>query len=158
MWPLTKKLNKEAFLDLKSVKINGFKFKIKKINPFLDFEGDELPELFTIYQKPKKENLNINYDYQIKKFKEEIKSVIKAGTYDPNLKDNDINLTVDDIFRDPDVAFKLYSEIVAHSLKKYSGIRGLFFYLKIRLSLFIHWRKNMDVIRQTLYFTMEKQA
>jgi hypothetical protein len=155
MWPLTKKLSKDILSNTKSIKVHGFKFRIRKINPLIDFEGDDIPELFTIYQKPKVLPTNINLEFKIKQFQKDMRTTIKAGLVEPNLEDNPDKITMDDLFRDPDLAYALYSEIVAHSLKRFSGMKGLFFYLKTKLSLFIHYRQNMESLRQILSFKPE---
>jgi hypothetical protein len=80
-----------------------------------------------------------------------MKLVVNAGIIDPPLvpvgkgenyrKENGI--TVDDLFVDIELGTTLYLEIVAHALNKFSGLRGLFFSIRIRHMLRTEWRKSL---------------
>lgn len=125
-----------------TVRINGHKFKIKKINPFIDFPAERMPQIFSYAIKRKKfdpASVTMN-EAQVRRGLEDMKAIVTAGVIEPRLSPE--VLTVDDLFRWGDTGPKLYLEILAHSLNQFSGLKGVFFSIKIRQSLYTAWRKN----------------
>lgn len=142
---------KSELQGLKWVKVEGMKFCIRKLNPLLDFTLDKMPTIFTDFNtKRKTEQTNIPLVTQ-KKYLDDMKAIIQAGVIEPVLvqvgvgekegKEN--GLTVNDILRDTSLASKLYIEIIANSLNRFKGLKGLFFSIQIRGMLYTEWRKNM---------------
>jgi len=168
VWPF-KKLNKSEIFKKrlqgrKRIKIDGMYFVIKKINPFLDFSSENIPQIFTDYlsKRPIDPNKQPSME-EIRRIQDDMKRVIEIGVIDPRLqpvgKDEDRGrepgLTVEDIFRDPFLGYKLYTEILFHSLNIYSGLKGLFFSIKIKYWLLMHWRRDIESSRQ-LSFSAQK--
>jgi len=89
---------------------------------------------------------------------------VQAGLVKPELvpvgkgdqRGKEDGITVDDIFRDEDLAIKLYIEILAHSLNRFKGMRGLFFSIRIKHLLSTEWRKSMENY-QAILFSMENK-
>lgn len=159
MWPLIKKEDKEEqlkrdLLGVKEVKIEKFKFLIKKINPILDFPPDKIPELFTDFISHRKTGQEKAFtEQQLKKVYESMYAVIEAGLYSPILvkpeKDNSFHekgLTIKDLFIDEEIGYKLYIEIMAHSLNRFKGIVGSFFLRKLKRLLYIQWPLNTALL------------
>lgn len=147
MWPFSKKVNKQELLGYKSMKIHGWKFVIKKVNPLMDFPDGRIPQLFTAFiTKRKPADPKDMPEVAIKRIEEDMKIMVEAGLVEPALvargKPNE-GITVDDLFREPEVATKLYWEIFIHSLNRFKGIRGLFFSIRIRYMLWMLLRKDM---------------
>ena len=147
-------ITKEALLGYKKIKINGWKFIIKKINPLADFTSENMPQIFTSFISKRKPTEPLLNEATLKKMEEDMKVVIEAGLVEPKLsprnKSNE-GITVDDLFRDYQTAADLYKEIFIHSLNRFRGIKGLFFCLRLRYTLFIHSQKNLGNYQQTLY-------
>lgn len=142
MWPLTPRSKREQLQGIKTIRVNGHKFKIRKVNPFQDFPADRMPQIFSYAIKRRKldvENLPLN-DAQIRRGIEDMKAVVTAGVIEPRLCPE--ILTVDDLFRWGDTGSKLYLEILAHSLNQFRGLTGVFFSIKIRRSLYTAWQKS----------------
>lgn len=151
MWALTRPLNERRRDDLQgiaTVKVNGHKFKIKKLNPLLDFAAEDIPQIFTHFSK-RKDSLDPSRMTQdmIKKAITDMKRVVSAGVVDPKLCPE--VLTIDDIFRWGDTGSKLYMEILAHSLNHFRGLKGVFFSIKIRRLLYTALRKNMAELQSS---------
>lgn len=141
MWFFGKKPGKKDLQSLKKVKISGFKFTIKKLNPFLDFNRDEMPQIFTTFISKRKVDVPVQpNEAQIRKYQEDMRMIIEAGVVYPKLvpvgKDEDKGkekgITINDIFASIEFASKLYLEIIIHSLNQFKGLKGLFFSQKIR--------------------------
>lgn len=152
MWGLTRLFKPDYrtdLLGLKTIRVNGHKFRIKKINPFLDFEADKIPQIFTYFQKARKgapDPAHITPE-MIRRNIEDMKATVKAAVVWPEL--GPTILTVDDIFRWGDTGAKLYLAIVAHSLNQFRGLKGVFFSIRIRLWLSTQWRKNTVALQST---------
>lgn len=154
MWLLTNKSKqekiKERLLDLKTVKIGGIKFVIKKINPLIDMPSDQVPQIFSDYNSSRVGASVTEKDIQ--RIDESIKPILKAGIYKPDLippdpdnKFKEKGLTINDLFIDKQIAYKLFEEILNHSLDYFKGISGVFFSIKIKLWQFIQWLKNTQL-------------
>ena len=141
---------KDKLNGLKKIKVNGIRFTIKKLNPLLDFPSDKMPQIFSHYLKRKPIKEDLNQDISIQQLRQslsEMKLIVEAGVVAPQFSPQLI--TIDDIFRFGDTGAKLYLEILAHSLNQFSGLKGVFFSIKIRHSLFTIWRKNMANFQST---------
>jgi len=148
---------KKKLQQLKTIKVEGIKFVIKKINPFLDFRINEMPTIFTEYFTERKPEPKVNEAY-FKKILEEMKLIVEKGVVKPELvplgkgekRGKEEGITVDDLFVDIELGTKLYFEIMAHSLNRFKGLKGLFFSVKIKQLLFTEWHKNIINLRQIL--------
>jgi len=147
-------ITKEALLGYKKVKINGWKFIIKKINPLADFTSENMPQIFTSFVSKRKLTEPVLNEATLKKMEEDMKVVIEAGLVEPKLsprnKSNE-GITVDDLFRDYETATELYKEIFIHSLNRFRGLKGLFFCLRLRYIAFTQSQKNIQNSQQKLY-------
>lgn len=149
MWKRSEDKIKARLLGLKKINVEGFKFTIKKVNPFIDFPSDKIPQIFTDFisrrpidtsKQPSPLETAKTYEY--------IKVILQAGVYFPKLvpsengdkRGKEGGITVNDLFIDEDIAYKLYLEIMTHSLNKFKGIKGFFLYQKIRLWLSTRWQ------------------
>lgn len=149
MWPFSRKRTKEEFFGYKRIRVNGMRFTIKRINPLLDFPADKIPQIFVDFisrRAPKPDTASTVPE--LKRQFDDMVNVIKAGVVDPPLVGDGI--LPEDLFRDPGMGQKLYIDILAHSLNAFSGLKGVFFYHKIRLSLWTEWLKGMGQLRQEL--------
>lgn len=141
---------KERLQDTKKIKVLGMKFTIKKINPFIDFAPDDMPQIFTDFLSQRKPTTEPTQTDLIRVQKEVYKTV-EVGVVEPELvrveqgerKGKENGLTVEDLFRNPEMGYKLYNEILIHSLNRFKGIRSLFFSIKMRYLLFMALRKSM---------------
>ncbi len=139
----------------KKIKINGFKFTIKQINPLLDFEFDNIPQIFTSFTQ--KQSVDYRRDDVILK---QMMVIVEAGLISPDLvpvgkgekKGKEDGITIEDIFRDMEIANKLFREIMFHSLNKFRGLKSLFFSLKIRLLYCINFVKLTKYSRRNSPF------
>lgn len=138
----------------RTVKISGIKYKIRKINPILDFPQGKMPQIFSSFESRRKvdENQKVN-DAVIRRSYEDMKGMIIAGLIKPKLGEE---IKIDDIMCDAEIAFKLYAEILIHSLNRFSNSwRGVFFSRKLRRLLFTQWHKNLDETLSTFSSQME---
>jgi len=145
----------------KTFRINGVPFTIRKINPFLDFSGTTMPQIFTDFMS-RRSPQGID-PISTQKMMDGMRLIIQAGIVKPPLvpigkdseKGNELGLTLDDILRDMSVAMRLYSEIMDHSLARFSGVKGLFFSIGRKLSEFMPWRRRMEKRLLKSYFQPE---
>ncbi len=102
----------------KIIKVEGFSFIIKKLNP-LDYMSNDkvLLQLYDIYENKKKE---ITSENNLKKMLDHYKQVICAAVVNPKItfKEENGSLFVEDLFKDWDLVDKLYSEILLFTLGK----------------------------------------
>lgn len=141
----------------KKVTISGMSFVIRKLNPILDFQADQIPQIFSghLSRRPTDPNQTPNSE-EIKRLQNDMKATILAGVVEPKFvpvgigdkRGKEDGITVEDVFRDPFLGYRLYFEIVAHSLNIFSGIKGVFFSIRIRLALWIQWQRDMVAARQ----------
>ncbi len=151
MWPFSSKsIGKDALAGVKTIKINGWVFKLKRINPLLDFHPDKMPQIFTDFQsrRQRKEPEVQDQAAQARKAQADMYAIIEAGLVEPqlvkvgqgDLRGKEDGITVEDLFRDADTGAKLYFEILAHSLNRFRGLKGAFFTLRLRQQLLTSWR------------------
>lgn len=152
MWPFSKAASKEKLQGWRTVRINGWKFTIRKLNPMLDFPPDRMPKLFGEFASVRRPVPEPAPKADDKQALEDLKLTIVKGTVSPaiGLTEKDkADFTADDLLRNGDTAVKLYIEIMSHSLNMLSGLRGVFFYARIRHWLFTAWLKSMEQGHQT---------
>lgn len=141
---------KRRLLDCKRLKICGMRFTIKRINPLIDFPVDRIPQIFTDYMSRRKGEVPPTAS-DLAKMQQETYAVIEAAVIEPILvpigqgeaHGRENGITVEDLFRDPEIGFKLYSEIINHSLLRFRGLKGLFFSIKAKYLAYIQWRKSL---------------
>jgi hypothetical protein len=143
------------------------KFLIKKINPLIDFSSDKMPQIFTDILNQRKEDVNrTRTTAELIKLQQDMYSIIEAGVVDPVLvpvgsgdtKGKEDGITVEDLFRNPDIGYGLYSIILDHSLNKFRGIKKLFFSIKTKYLQFIIQRKIMAQLQSESFSQKEAQA
>ena len=161
MWPFSRTATKENLQQWKRIKINGWAFTIRKLNPLLDFPGDKMPGLFTDIPPSRRGKETVPVPGAESKTLDNMRLIISKGVVSPVIamkEDNSTAICVDDLFRDGDTAARLYIEIVAYSLTVFRGVRGLFFWAKIRQSLYTEWEKSMAQDHPKLSSEMAKPA
>ena len=145
----------------KTIKISGSRYVIRKINPLLDFDVDNMPQIFSYHLLYRGKTPPMN-DQQKKKTQDDMKMIVQAGLISPHLvsmgkgdlRGKEDGITVDDLFRDLDMGLRLYVEIMSHSLSVFKGSKGVFFSIKQKLLLFIGWPKFIQDLRSK-YFTQQ---
>lgn len=104
----------------KKVRINGFRFTIKKISPLDHLTGSKV--MLQAYDVLKLNTSVKNQEEEIsqKKIKEHLKDVLLAGVVEPTLvsKETDQGIQIDSMFVDMDLVNKLYAEIIAFTYGK----------------------------------------
>lgn len=164
MWPFTRRtpdVLKFKLNGIKKITVNGMSFTIRKLNPLLDFPPERMPQIFTEYLSKRPIDYNhVPTQQEILKIQGDMKSIIMAGVLYPalvpigvgDMKGKENGITVDDLFRDPMMGYKLYMSILSHSLNFFHGLKGLFFSLKIRFWLWMQLRRDMESARQIFFF------
>lgn len=132
----------------KRLKIYGHSYVIRKVNPLIDFKDGNVPQIFTSFVSRRKIEEKPPTESELNKRVEDMRSVVKAGLVSPELSKDGI--TIDDIFRDMDVAAKLYVAIIEHSLNRFRGLRGFFLSMRIKLLLLIASQKGTASGQATL--------
>src|SRR3990167_10384988 len=143
MWTFGRHPSKSDLKGEKSVKINGFLFRIRPLNPILDFREDNMPQVFAAYGSRRKTPEEPLGSEKLRRAMADIKATIEVGLVEPRLvpvgvgeaKGNEPGTTIEDVMRDQDTAGKLYWEIIVHSLCRFKGLRGIFFSARLRHSL-----------------------
>lgn len=139
---------RDEFQGVKTLRVNGRKFKIRRVNPLLDFTSENVPQIFSAHQNKRPVDPNRKMTHlELTKAIADMKRIVEKGVVEPRLCKE--LLTVDDIFRFGDTGPKLYTEILNHSLYQFSGIKGVFFSIVTRLSLSMYWRRSMAELRST---------
>jgi len=131
----------------KSVKIDGQKFIIRKINPVLDFMPEQMPQIFTAMSSRRDMSQTVNP----KVILDQMMRIVEAAVVCPALipvgkgesKGREAGLTVEDIFRDEETGSRLFAEVMIHSLNRFKGLKSLFFSVKTRL---LFWIASLGVI------------
>lgn len=140
MWPFGR-ATKERLQEHKTVWIDGLRFTIRKVNPLLDFTSDKMPQIFTdVYSKRGTTRDHPATVPEFKKLQADMMNVVQAGLIAPKLGKD---LSVEDIFSNPDLGAQLFQEIIIHSLNRFRGIKGVFFSIKIRRSILALSRQSM---------------
>lgn len=137
---------KQELQGHKKIRVCNSNFTIRRINPLIDFDAEHMPQIFTSFQSARKTDKT---PYDSKAIIAQMMKVVEAGLVDPPLvpvgkgaeKGKENGITIEDIFRDEDCGVRLYSEIMLHSLNKFSGLKKLFFSVKVRLAYFINLAK-----------------
>jgi hypothetical protein len=117
----------------KRIKIHGHVYVIRKLNPLLDFKDGNVPQIFTNFVTRRKTEEKKPVGGEERKRIEDMKAVIQAGLVSPEISKDGI--TVEDMFRDMEVAASLYLSIIEHSLNHFRGLRGFFFSVRFRYAL-----------------------
>lgn len=134
-------LTKAELQGHKAVKIDGQKFVIRKINPIMDFQPDNMPQIFTALNSRR----DISKATDPKVMLDQMMRIVEAALISPDLvpigkgdkRGKEDGLTIEDIFRDQEVGAKLFTEVMIHALDRFKGIKSLFFSLRNRLSFWI---------------------
>jgi hypothetical protein len=147
MWPFSKAATKENLQEWKRVRVNGWTFTIRRLNPLLDFPGDKMPQIFTAMAPSRKPGVDKPVQAgpeKADKGLDELRLVLSKGVVSPKIgiKEGEGTLSADDLIRDEDTAGKLYIEIMAHSMKTFRGLKGFFLWARIRRSLYTAWAKS----------------
>jgi len=145
------KTTKERLSGYKTIKVHGMEFVIRKVNPLVDFNSDELPAMFTDYDSRRDLSKMEQTKEQVKKLNDVMKRYLIAGIVRPvlvpigkgEIKGKEDGITVDDLFRDPTIAMKLFNEIVFHSSNEFRGLSKLFFSIKKKLALLTLYATGM---------------
>lgn len=120
MLNLFRKKNLEDVLsDLKTIKIKGLKFKLKKIDAIHHMEGSKvMAMMYGTYEQKRASEKVQNLDFS--KIKEHYRDVILAGVSFPKLARNEgeEGVFVDRLFVDWEIAEALYQEILIHTYGK----------------------------------------
>lgn len=134
----------------KRVRVNGMRFTIRRLNPLVDFTDGNMPQIFTAYYSRRPTVDAPQTIETMKKAQADMYAVIRAGLVEPLIVAEEAKdgLKASDLFRDPTMGPKLFIEIIAHSLQTFRGLKGLFFFHRIKLSLWTQWLKDMGVHRQ----------
>ena len=149
MWPFDTVPTKEELQGHKTLRIGGFVFKIKKINPIVDFPANQIPQIFSSFiSRRKTEKKKTITEAETRKIQDDVYAVIKAGLIEPKLDPKGI--AVEDLFRYEDIGTQLYIEIIAHSLNRFRGLKGFFSLAKIKHAILISLQKGMAEHRQKL--------
>lgn len=147
MWPFTRAATPEQIRGYKKIRVNGMRFVIRKLNPMIDFPDDKMPQIFTSYvsRRPAPAVPPETTEVERQRAKEEMCAIIQAAVVEPALVREDAKdgLKPMDLFRDPTMGVKLYFEVLAHALNRFSGVKGQFFFLRIKLWLWTRWLKDM---------------
>lgn len=157
---MVKKDLKARLQGYKDIRVNGMKFTIRKINPLLDFSSENIPQIFTDFQsrRPETEKKTATIE-QSKKTIQDIVNIIEAGVVYPvleplNSKEKGLPNALD-LMRDFETGYKLYMEILAHSLNMFRGLKKLFFSMKIRHLLYSEWRETIKQNQLSYSFLKE---
>lgn len=152
MFGFFKKPTKEKIRQYKTIRYSGMKFVIRKLNPFFDFSINQMPQIFSSFiSRRKVDPESIANESTMRKAQEDMRVLICAGLVFPkvNLTTNkNKDLSIEDIMSDTNLALRLYTEILIHSLNMFKGLKGLFFSVKTRRLFYIEYRKSMEKHQQ----------
>lgn len=155
MWFLGNKADKAKLQGHKAVVIFGHRFVIRKVNPLIDFREDNMPQIFA-HSLPRRkqpaEPAPGSAEKALKRVADDMRAMILAGLVEPELvaagngdkRGQEDGITVEDILRQEDTATRLYWEIIAHSLNKFRGLKGVFFSLRLRYALLTAWPRDTE--------------
>lgn len=144
MWPFGRSATLEEVRGHKTVKVNGMKFTIRRLNPLVDFPTDKIPQIFTSF-KTRRPDVASDSPESLRRAQEDMYNTLRAGLVDPPLVQEEAKegMKASDLFRDPTMGPKLFIEIVSHSLTVFRGLKGLFFFHKTKYWLWTLWLKDM---------------
>lgn len=148
MWPFARRPTKEGLQAHRKVVICGQRFVIRRLSPLSDFDGANMPQIFTDTTRNAK--LDLSIPGVAKRVRQDMYGVVQAGVVDPLLAGpGKPGLNVEDVFRDEEVGTKLYLKILEHSLLKLRPWQIPFFFLGKRLLKFIIWLRPTAFDRWT---------
>lgn len=145
MWQVTK----EDLRGHKKIKVDGIQFVIKKLNPILDFKSDKIPQIFTEFKSMRPvDPTKTPEPKELERMYRDMMTVVEAGVVEivghgPLADKAADGITAEDLFRNSKTGFKLYFEIMDHSLAHFKGLKGVFFWINRKLSLLMLSRRNM---------------
>lgn len=152
MWPFASVPDKAGLQGLKVVKVNHSRYTIKRLNPLLDFDESNMPQVFTAYQSRRRKLPEAEQGDAAKATRamREMYDVVKAGVVEPKLvpvgagemRGMEDGITVEDLFRDGTTGPQLYWEVLSHSLNRYKGVMGTVFFLLARLRQYMPSRPS----------------
>lgn len=151
MWPFSSKPDKASLAGLRTVRVNGGTYVIRKVNPLMDFSMENMPQIFSSFQSRRKRPDAPDVSDSAKALRD-MYAMVQAGVVEPELvpvgkgdqRGKEEGITVEDLFRDSSTGPQLYWEILAHSLNRYKGLRGAYFLARTRFTLSTAWRRSMD--------------
>lgn len=146
---------KESLQGHKWVKIRGQWFKIRRINPLMDFPSGKMPQIFSSTPPGIKTRLDNPPADLAKKYQEDMYAVIEAGVLDPQIvpvSKREDGITAEDVFRIPEVGIELYMEIIEHSLLRMRGLSRIFFWLARTRLRYTLWRLGMGGLHMKSLF------
>lgn len=149
-WLFGSKTARERAGVEKVVKVNGSRYRIRRINPLLDFNSNDLPQVFSTIVPGRRAVPPATFE-SMAQSQRDIALVLQAGIVEPPLvkvgvgakSNKEDGLTAYDLLRDFDTALKLYIEIVDFSMHRLCGLRGLFFSTVRRLYWYALWRRSL---------------
>lgn len=151
---------------IKTVRVRGMKFVIRRVNPLLDFPADKMPQIFEeAHLRRPADTAKPLTAAQIENMRSQVLSYIRAGVIDPPLvplgtgdrRGKEDGITADDLFRDPDMGMRLYFEILHNSLNVFSGLQSVFFSIRTRLFVFTFLRLNTRANQLMSFFQTESR-
>lgn len=151
MWPFRRKATKADLQGWTKVKIEGWTFTIRKLNPIIDFPADRMPQIFAEGNPSRRPVPTRPVPGTEQHAIEDMKLVLHKGVVSPavSLKDDpSASITADDLLRQGDLGIRLYIEIIAHSLRAFKGLKGLFFWARTRRALYTVLDKSMASVLQ----------
>lgn len=134
MWPFGRNPTKAELQAHRVVKVGGYTFTIRRVSPLLDFEPERMPQIFSAAVTRRKVREDKPQDVsETRRIIEDMVAIIEAGVVAPRLvkvgsgakRGAEDGITAEDIVRWEDIGAQLYQEIIAWSLGKYRGWRGL---------------------------------
>jgi len=146
MFQLTKKATEERLRGIKKLTVNGMRFKIRKVNPLLDFHSDNIPTIFTDLHYKRLPDIKKTSMEDFKRTQKDMYATIFAGVVEPELVPVGAKggITPEDLFREPSLGIKLYYEILEHSLNKFRGLTKVFFSIGLKLFRSMLFVNGMD--------------
>lgn len=103
--------------ETKTVRVNGIKFKIKKIDPLNFLDGSRVMlQSYDTYKSGKEPDVAVSE----KKVREHVSQVLVAGVAEPALshKDDGSGFYVENLFVNPKITNTLYEQIIAFTYGK----------------------------------------
>lgn len=153
MWPFRRTPSKEDLQGHKRIKIGGYDFVIRRINPLLDFRPDNVPQVFASFVSRRKRSQDqVQPESQTRKALDDMAAVIEAGVVSPRLvpvgekekRGIEDGITVEDLLRWSDVRDELYVAIIAWSLSLFRGVKGAFFFQAKKRELWMSLQKDTE--------------
>jgi len=106
--------DRDKIMKLKTVKVHGIIFKIRKINPLDHVTGAKvMVSIHDKYRKAKDENIEPS-EADLKKVKAHYRDIFMASVVKPQLsrkKNDGVTIFVDDLLQNWDLAVELYEQI-----------------------------------------------